>query len=316
MCATGVALLMLPLPRCEREQLFEKRGISLFFNLKPDIEHEPDVLRKWTTALDKFDAELVVMSVTAPRYMRKFKKAKFEVVSTDPAQWDEVLYIISTYNHSKVVGFLNSDILPGPRTAQFFTIMMMYYQNPSNAADGTQQYWHPWLMTASRYDLRGTYANMHTGGGTDIWLWNNVNGSTGLFSNIEVPKFYLSRPYFDLWTNFVAMKSGYRQVLDATTSIQILHRDHARKYSTWDEETGINMDAMWKHNKEQAFKPVCDDKKCYKYRRARGTVCEFDYLFMAGEDMDWKVVRRDNPQPNSLSHCLHRIPPLHVQGML
>ncbi|CAI7899226.1 unnamed protein product, partial [Closterium sp. NIES-53] len=66
--------------------------------------------------------------------------------------------------------------------------------------------------------------SLHTYGGVDLWVWNNVP-NVPLFS-AHMPPFSFGRGKYDNWFVHEAVASGLRQVVDASDAITSIHVAH------------------------------------------------------------------------------------------
>ena len=199
-----------------------------------------------------------------------------------------LLTIASTSSTASIVGYVNSDIFPS--TGNFFQVVQSLrtwskIQSKIRTAKPGKQFTSvgskssKWLAIAARWDMNKTERSkkLHANGGSDFWLWNRMADMPGLFSgSFEIPEFYLSRPYFDMWVVSMAIQSAKRHVIDVTQPLNMVHVDHERHFESWGERARLQAsDVAWNSNYNLAFKTYCvSNNTCYTYQKATGTPCE------------------------------------------
>lgn len=278
----------------------------LFLAPKPGLGNDiPDAIMSWRDQLVRINGKVVLLlnelNDIQLAHSFGFTTAPVRVSEEGFPQLDSLLEVVATFNKSKLVGFCNSDLLPGPNFADAVSALVQLdvKHSPLRTVDSdltahdNPKSIEGWLVVVSRVDFDDHPSDGHvfTDGGVDMWIWNNAQGSVvenNIFGfNSDIPPFALGRPWFDNWLTATAMQLGGRIVIDGTHKIQILHKIHKRlgSLSNWEDFELLANDQEWINSKRYALEKICTEngELCSAYRLGIGTTCEAPYFFGAAQ---------------------------------
>ena len=303
----------------ESVAISSKETLILFLAPKPGLRtHFPKNLFLWQAELNSINGRVVLLLNEADD-IEVSKDFGFDTLSVQETEsglplLSSILEVASTFTTSSLVGFLNSDLLPGKDFAATILAVLdiKLPQHRILTLDNNLQikplarHRPGWLLVGSRIDYMDTPSDGHifTEGGVDMWIWNNIeNSNTILGINVEIPPFCLGRPWFDNWLTATAIQLGGRHVIDSTQELHFLHRIHRRIHnlSNWEDMSLLANDADWVRNRDMASTKICSTEgHCAEYRLGIGTTCEAPYI-LARNSLFWgrgiKVVARKKHIP-------------------
>lgn len=283
-----------------------EEAFVLFLAPKPGFDDNiPDAIISWRDQLVRVNGKVVLllneMNDIQLAESFGFKTAPVRVSEEGFPQLDSLLEVVATFNKSTLVGFCNSDLLPGPNFADAVSALAQLDVKHSSlrtvdsdlTAHDNPKSTEGWLVVVSRVDFVELPSDGHvfTDGGVDMWIWNNVHSSlveNNIFGfDSIIPPFAIGRPWFDNWLTATAMQLGGRIVIDGTHQIQILHKIHKRlgSLSNWENFEKLANDQEWMNSKRYALETICPEEKtfCSTYRLGIGTSCEAPYFLGAAE---------------------------------
>ena len=302
----------LPEGSSERPSEFVGETFVLFLAPKPGFRDKiPDTIISWRDQLARINGKVVLLlnDLSDIRLANTYglETARVRISAEGFPQLDSLLEVAASFNESKLVGFCNSDLLPGPTFAEALMALaqLSVRHVPVRTVDSdlsphdNLKSTDGWLVVVSRVDFDEKPSDGHVfmDGGVDMWIWNNVRSSAMEDNNIlgtksDIPPFALGRPWFDNWLTATAMQLAGRVVIDGTHQIPILHKIHKRlgSLSNWENFEVLANDKEWLKSKKYALEKVCteDGKICSTYRLGIGTTCEAPY-FLRATRMEDKV---------------------------
>ena len=294
---------------------------QLFIAPKPGFESSvPHSIRAWEKKLRNIDGEVIIL-LNEPGDILIARNAGFRTERVQESEngfplLDSLLRVISKYRTSQLVGFCNSDILPGELFSERVQSLakldtLGWHQrtvdvNLQLLVSDTKLQSNAWMIILSRYDFTDTPRDAHVfkDGGVDMWIWNNVAGINDFIgTGAGIPPFRLGRPWFDNWLTATAMQLDGRQVIDGTNYLRIDHKIHKRLggLRDWSNISVLESDLEWTLNKQYSRTQICHvDGKCSMYRLGIGTTCEAPF-YLTGSELDqsksFEVVERDRLIP-------------------
>ena len=182
----------------QRHLLLSEQGngiFVLFLAPKPGFgEAIPDGITAWRNELTSVKGEIILLLNDA----HDIHLARREDFRTERIQESErgfpllpsILEVISKYHTSRLVGFCNSDLLPGNHfsTAIKGLSLLNTYGLRMRTVDSDivlQENFGSkgWLVVVSRVDFKDTPGDgrVHRAGGVDMWIWNNIDDHNNIF---------------------------------------------------------------------------------------------------------------------------------------
>mmetsp|Transcript_9431 Transcript_9431/g.42934 ORF Transcript_9431/g.42934 Transcript_9431/m.42934 type:complete len:361 (-) Transcript_9431:1602-2684(-) len=275
-------------------------SFSLFIAPKPGFKDGlPPALLLWQAELQPVLGQVILLInrdrdiALAEAY--GFKTERIQESKNGFPRLDSLLDTISSYGaSSQMVGFCNSDLLPGQDFGDTVRRMLqldvsenqVMSVNSDLLRESRGSKTSGWLVVVSRVDYQQQPSDGHIfrEGGVDMWIWNVVEDAHGILGFGSVPAFGLGRPWFDNWITATAIQLGKRHVIDGTLELRILHKIHKRlgKLEDWSDTKLLSEDHEWTNNKNLASGQICaEDEKCSEYRLGIGTTCEAPYFLTA-----------------------------------